>query len=67
MWDETQGRRGANVTATSLFKHTTSVSRSSEQISEITCYSDSCPEQNRYQFVASSYLYLLEKNPLLVK
>lgn len=67
MWDETQGRRGANEIATCLFKHTTSVSRSSEQIREITYYSDTCPGQNRNQFVASSHLYSLEKNPSLVK
>lgn len=67
MWDETQGRREANEIATCLFKHTTSVSRSSTQISEITYYSDTCPGEKRNQFVASSHLYSLEKNPSLVK
>ena len=66
VWDETQGKRGANEVATCIVKNTSSVC-SGSNVKEVTYYSDTCGGQNRNQFLAASLLYSLEKHTQLLK
>lgn len=65
LWDETQGKRGSCEIATCLMKNTVSICSASNQVKEITYYSDTCGGQNRNQFVTASFLYTISQIPQL--
>ena len=65
LWDETQGKRGANEIATCLFRNTASICQSNRMVDTIRYYCDTCGGQNRNRIVASSLLLSLSDNPQL--
>ena len=67
LWDETQGKRGSCEIAICLMKNIMSVCSPSNEIKEVTYYSDTSGGQNRNQYVAASLLCTLSRIPSLKK
>ena len=63
LWDETQGKRGANEISTCLIRNTSSICASLKKTNEITYFSDACIGQNRNRFVSASLLYSINNSP----
>nr|CAH7768684.1 unnamed protein product [Callosobruchus chinensis] len=62
MWVESMSGRGGNEVASCLSKWS-QVCNISEEIEELTIWSDNCPSQNRNAQILMSYFVPLEKNP----
>ena len=61
LWDETQGKRGANEICTALFKYLLITDNRLPSTSNISLFCDSCPGQNRNkQMLAMLYTFLQE-------
>jgi hypothetical protein len=57
IWDETEGKRGANEIATALLDYAKSLP---DYVTSITSFSDTCAGQNRNQFIAAAMLYAVQ-------
>ena len=62
MWNETDGRRGANEIGSCLYRYINSLS---PLIQNVCLYSDNCTGQNRNQYVAACLLYTVNKSASL--
>jgi hypothetical protein len=67
LWDETRGKRGPCEVAICSMKNIMSVCSPSNEIKEVTYYSDTSGRQNRNQYVVTSFLYTLSRTPSLKK
>lgn len=61
-WVATEGRRGSNEIGTVILKW---IGTLAEDAIEISLFSDSCPRQNRNQFLAVLLLHNVETIPQL--
>lgn len=57
LWDETEGRRGANEINTALMIYLKSLPST---VTKVTSFSDTCSGQNRNQFIAATMLYAVQ-------
>lgn len=63
VWDETQGRRGANEIGSCLLKYIEEVSTSNpDGAVEIVFYSDNCVGQQKNRYILTMYIYALMTN-----
>ena len=62
VWDEVNGRRGANEIATCLYKYLMNLPNTK---THVILYSDSCRGQNKNHIVASSLLHILANSQSL--
>ena len=67
LWDETRGKMGSCEIAICSMKNIMSVCSTSNEIKEVTYYSDTSGGQNRNQYVVTSFLYTLSRIPSLKK
>ncbi|KAF0747810.1 Uncharacterized protein FWK35_00027098 [Aphis craccivora] len=56
LWTELNGQKGSSEIGTAVYKW---IQQLSENITEISLYSDTCSGQNRNQFVAALFLYIV--------
>lgn len=61
MWDETEGKRGANEVATCLLDY---LKHLPEAIRTVTSFSDTCAGQNRNQFICASMIYAVQETSI---
>lgn len=61
LWDETEGKWGANEISTALLDYIKSLPKS---ITKISSFSDTCAGQNRNQFIATMMLYAMQSSQL---
>ena len=55
VWDETVAKRGASEIGSCMYKHI-SLNCTTHPETEITCFCDSCPGQNRNRFLLNNKL-----------
>jgi hypothetical protein len=67
LWDETLGKMGSCEIAICSMKNIMSVCSPSNEIKEVTYYSDTSGGQNRNQYVVTSFLCTLSRIPSLKK
>lgn len=60
IWNETEGKRGSNEIATSLYLYLQNT-----KATEVVMFSDTCGGQNRNQFVAAMLLYIVRTHPTI--
>nr|CAH7735264.1 unnamed protein product [Callosobruchus chinensis] len=63
LWDETKGQRGGNEIASCIIKW--AQQNITEQVQELTIWSDNCSGQNRNKMKILAYMWLLDKIPNL--
>nr|CAH7762218.1 unnamed protein product [Callosobruchus chinensis] len=63
LWDETKGQRGGNEIASCIIKW--AQQNITEQVQELTIWSDNCSGQNRNKMIILAYMWLLNKTPNL--
>lgn len=61
-WTETNGQRGSSEIGTALFEWVKTIPN---DVTEISLYSDTCSGQNRNQYIAALFLYLVQNTHLL--
>ena len=61
LWDETEGKRGANEIGSALLDYIKSLPNS---VTKLTSFSDTCAGQNRNQFIAATMLYAVQNTQL---
>jgi len=61
LWDETEGKRGANEINTALLDYMKSLPST---VTAVTSFSDTCSGQNRNQFIVATMLYAVRETHL---
>ena len=60
-WSETDGKRGANEIGSNILKYLEIACKYSKEELEITFFSDNCCGQNKNRYIATLYLYALNR------